>query len=76
MVEKLDRGLQLCVDFHILNKTTVHNQFLLPFIDDLVDSLAKSKAYSGLNLRSRYWKVCMAEESIEYIVFIMQSGQY
>ena len=47
---------------------------MLPSKDDLVDALSKNILYSNLDLRSGYWQVRMAEESIECTVFIMQSG--
>ena len=45
-------------------------------MDDLVDTLANSKVYSGLDLRSGYCQVRMAEDSIEHSVFVMQLGQW
>ena len=75
MLKKPDRGLEFCVNFHDLNKTTVSDQFLLTHMEDLVDALAKSKAYRGLDLRSRYWKMCITEGSIEYTAFVTQLSQ-
>ena len=66
----------LCQFLCELNKITVHDQFLLPYTDDLVDTLANSKVYSGLNLRSGYWQLHIAEESIKCTEFIMQLGQW
>ena len=56
------------------NKITIYNQFLLPHTDDLVDSLVNSKDYGGLDLRSRYRQLCLAEEGFEHTAFIMQLG--
>ena len=64
-MKKPDGGLRFCIDYRELNKITVRNKFLLPRTDDLIDALANSKVFSGLDLRSGYWQVRMAEDSVE-----------
>ena len=75
MVKKWDRGFRFCIDFHELSKLTLHDQFSLPCTDDLVDTLANNRVYSSLNLRSRYWQVHIAEESIECTTFVTELRQ-
>ena len=45
-------------------------------MDDLIDALANSKVFSGLDLWSGYWQVLMAEKSVERTAFVTQSGQW
>ena len=37
-IKKKDKSLQLCIDFHTLNKVTEKDHYLLPLIADLLDS--------------------------------------
>ncbi len=41
----------------------------LPHIDDAMDSLARAKYFSSLDLKSGYWQVEMDEESKKYTAF-------
>ena len=75
-MKKPDRGLRFCIDYRELNKITVRDKFPLPRTDDLIDALANSKVFSGLDLRSGYWQVRMAEDSVERTAFVTQSGQW
>ena len=76
VVKKPDGVLQFCVNYYELNTITIYEQVLLPCANNLVDALANSKVYSGLDLRSRYCKVCIAQEIFKYTAFVMQSGQW
>ena len=37
LVKKKDGTMRLCVDYHMLNKVTIKNKYLLPRINDLMD---------------------------------------
>jgi hypothetical protein len=66
-IEKKNKELRLCVDYHLLNAVTIKNKYPLPRIDILFDQLAgaqvfHSKCYTdvdaalhsiGLNLERR-----------------------
>ena len=41
---KLDKSLQMCVDYRPLNAVTIKNMYPLPRIDILFDQLFKSKS--------------------------------
>ena len=65
LVKKPDGGLRFCIDYHELNKITVRDTFLLPRTNDLINTLANSKVFSGLDLQSGYWQMHVAEDSVE-----------
>ena len=51
-VKKKDGSLRLCIDYRELNKVTIRNQYLLPWIDDLFDQLQGVRVFSKIDLRS------------------------
>ncbi len=62
LVRKKDGSLRFCIDFRKLNNRTVKDAYMLPRIDDTLDTLVGSKYFSKLDLRSGYWQVEMSEE--------------
>ena len=60
---KKDGGLRFCIDLRKLNNQTVKDAYLLPQIDETLDSLQGSQWFSSLDLKSGYWQVKMDEES-------------
>ena len=60
-VRKRCGALRPCVDFRILNARTVKDSYALPRIDEMLDSLAGSKYFSVLDLKSGYHQVEIKE---------------
>ena len=54
MVKKSNGEWRMCVDFIDLNKACPKDSFLLPRIDQLVDSIARHKLLSFMDAFSRY----------------------
>ena len=61
-IKKKDGFLQLCVDFHGLNKITKKDQYPLPLISDLLDFPWKAHIYTKINLWHAYYLVCISKE--------------
>jgi hypothetical protein len=47
----------MCVDYRTFNKVTVKNRYPLLRIDDLFDRLSRTKVFSRIDLRSRYYQI-------------------
>ena len=62
LVRKKDNSLRFCIDFRKLNARTIKDAYSLPRIEETIDSLAGSKYFSKLDLRSGYWQVEIKEE--------------
>jgi hypothetical protein len=55
---------------------TVKNKYPLPRIDDLFDQLGRSKYFSKIDLRSRYYQLKIRSEDAPKMVFVTHYGQY
>jgi len=48
---KKDRGKHIVMDYRRLNKQTVKNNYPLPLITDLVDSMGNKRVFIKMDLR-------------------------
>ena len=63
-VKKNDGSLRLCIEYRELNKVTIRNQYLLPWIDDLFDQLQGARVFSKIDLRSGYHQLKIWSEDV------------
>ena len=76
LVKKANGKWRMCVDFTDLNKAFPKDSFLLPKIDQLVDSTAGHKLLTFMDAFSRYNQIKMAEEDQEKTAFIISQWLY
>ena len=74
LIRKKDSSLRFCVDYQRLNNITRKNCFLLPRIDDTLDTLAGAQWFSTLDLKSGYWQVALYLEDKEKTAFTTGQG--
>jgi len=69
IVPKKNGKWRVCVDYRALNKATHRDHFSLPFIDQVLDTLAGKKYFSFLDGFSGYNQIQIAEEDQEKTTF-------
>ena len=69
LVHKKDGGLHFCIDFCKLNARTKKDSYLLPQIQESIESLAGAGCFSCLDLKVGFWQIAMDEVSKEYTTF-------
>jgi hypothetical protein len=74
LVRKKNRDLHFCVDYRKLNHVTRKDCFPLPHIDDSLDTLARAKWFSTLDLKGEYWQVDLHSDNQEKTVFLTGKG--
>jgi hypothetical protein len=57
-------GLRLCVDYRVLNRSTIKNRYLLPLISEVLDRLKNAPRYTQIDLRAAYnlLRIALGEE--------------
>jgi hypothetical protein len=75
-VEKKDKELHLCVDYHPLSVVTIKNKYPLPCIDILLDQLAGAQVFSKIDLRFGYHQIQIRVEDIPKTVYTTRYGLF
>jgi hypothetical protein len=71
-VEKKDKELRLCVDYHPLNVVTIKKKYPLPRIDILFDQLAGAQVLSKIDVCSGYHLIKIRAKDIPKMTFTMR----
>ena len=68
---KKDGGLGFSTDFSKLNARTKKDSYLLPQIQEAIQSLVGAGCFSCIDLKVGFWQITMDEASKQYTVFTM-----
>lgn len=73
---KKDGTPRFCIYYRCLNETTVPDAYLVPCMDDFIDSLGSSTIYTALDVNWGYSHVPIAEEDRDKTTFVSQSATF
>ena len=76
IVKKKNGKLRFCVNYKPLNDITKKDNYPLPRIDEIFDSLNEAQWFTTLDLASGYWQIKVREEDQEKTAFITKYGTY
>ncbi|CAM8943440.1 unnamed protein product [Rhodiola kirilowii] len=69
-------GWHMCIDYRKLNKATLKDHFPLPFIDQMLERLAKHKFFSYLDGYSGFFQIPIHPEDQEKTTFTCPFGTF
>lgn len=69
LVKKHDGSLRMCVDYRQLNQRTVRDNYALPRIDEILDSLSGNKYVTVLDMKSGYHQIEIIEKHKQRTAF-------
>lgn len=75
-IKKKDGSLRLVIDYRRLNQITIKDNYPLPIIDTVLDSLAGASVFSTLDAASGYHQVPMDPDSMDKTGFVTPQGTY
>ena len=73
-VKKKDGTWRFCIDVQKLSEVTCKDAYLLPQVNDLIDTLSGNKYFRPLDLASGYWQVVVEKSSHEKTAFVIPGG--
>jgi len=76
LAKRKDGKLRFCINYQGLNAITKKCAYLMPRVDETLDSLAGCKWFSALDAKQGFWHVPLAEEDRDKTAFRTRSGQY
>lgn len=76
VTKKKDLTHRVCVDYRNLNKKIIEDRYPSPLVEDVLDSLQKTKVFSSIDLKNGVFQVPVGKDSQKYLAFVTHSGQY
>ncbi|CAJ0644521.1 12712_t:CDS:2, partial [Entrophospora sp. SA101] len=76
VVKKKNGKLRLCVDYRKLNEVTERDEYPLPLINDIFDTMSGAKYFTTLDCMSGYWQMKVAKQDQPKTAYITEDGLY
>ncbi|XP_033225057.1 uncharacterized protein LOC117177997 [Belonocnema kinseyi] len=74
VVRRKGGASRVCIDYRAVNKKVIRDHFPWPVIDGQLDTLAKARAFSTINLKNAFYYVEVEKESRKYTSFVTSTG--
>ena len=75
-VQKKDGGIRICIDYRAVNNVTQPDPYLMPLIDEILESLATAKFISKLDLNKGFHQIPIDERDIPKTAFCTPWGKF
>ena len=62
IIERITRGIRICADLRKLNDACLHDPFLAPFTDGVLENVGGKDAYSFTDGFTRYHQINIVQE--------------
>ena len=76
ILQRIVTGWRMCIDYQKLNKATKKDHFLLPFIDEMLERLAKHSFFYFLDGYSGYHQILIHPDGQSKTIFTCPYGTY
>ncbi|KAG0425058.1 Retrovirus-related Pol polyprotein from transposon, partial [Dictyocoela muelleri] len=76
LIVKKNGDIRLVIDYRELNKLTCVTHYIFPKIWDILVQLKGSLIFSKVDLKSGYYQIAVAKESIKYTAFLIENDKY
>jgi hypothetical protein len=76
VVKKKNGKFRFCVNYKPLNDITKKDNYPLPRIDEMLDTLQDAQWFTTLDLASGYWQIKVKKEDQKKTAFITKFGTY
>jgi hypothetical protein len=76
MVMKSDGTWRFCVDYRPVNELTKPDLYPTPRMEDLINTMAKAKYKSSIDLNCGFWQIPVRPEDMEKTTFICPFGTF
>ena len=75
-VRKKSGGCRICIDYRAVNGVTTPDPYQMPFIEDILDTLAEAKHMSKIDLNKGFYQIPVLTEDKEKTAFCTPWGKY
>ena len=75
-VKKKTGGCRICIDYRAVNGVTTPDPYQMPFIEDILDTLASAKHMSKIDLNKGFHQIPVRMEDKEKTAFCTPWGEY
>ena len=75
-VGKKDGGVRICIDFRAVNSITQPDPYLMPLIEEILDTLASAKFISKVDLNKGFHQIPIQPDDMPKTAFCTPWGKY
>ena len=75
-VKKKEGGVRICIDYRAVNQLTLPDPYLMPLIEEILDTLASAKFISKVDLNKGFHQIPIQEVDIPKTAFCTPWGKF